>query len=63
MRRILAGLLGLLGLWYLAAGVVSQFQAGDSPVPPSNTMLVLGVVLLVAAVLCWRGRKPPLAAN
>ena len=57
MRRLLALILAVVGLWFLVPGVLSFTQQADAaPVPPMGTSAILGGVLLVVAAVLARGR-------
>ena len=59
MRRILAVVIGFVGLWFLISGVLSLFgtgfgDPGSTPVPAMGTSGILGGILVVGALLLWR---------
>jgi hypothetical protein len=56
MRRVIAVLVGLVGLWFLVAGVASIVGTGTQSFasPPMTSAVILGVALLSAAALLWR---------
>lgn len=65
MLRVIAVLVGLVGLWLLVAGVASILgpsgQTGS--VPSMGTSAFLGAIFLAGAILLWRRRAPQVAAH
>ncbi|MFT6080569.1 MAG: hypothetical protein ACJAQZ_002633 [Planctomycetota bacterium] len=54
MMRVIAILVGLLGLLFLVPGVLSIISSIGGMFPPMAEGAILGAVLVVVAVLLWR---------
>jgi hypothetical protein len=54
MTRVIAILVGLLGLLFLVPGVLSIISSIGGMFPPMVEGAILGAVLVVVAVLLWR---------